>query len=178
MTLWFALCVCVCVCVCACEYVFVSVCQEKKTGCEGLTCIFTYSSALRPRLEQMVSVFPGRFARKPQKAPALTGSQTVKTATGKARRVRETMEVCEGGRAAREGSEMEQAKSETSNDLTNLNPVQTTASVVVQNCICSSIKLQHHFFLSISVFLFGFREVQENVCMHVGHSGHVVTGCE
>lgn len=33
----------------------------------------------------MVSVFPGRFVTEPQKAPALTLSQTVKAVTGKRR---------------------------------------------------------------------------------------------
>lgn len=33
----------------------------------------------------MVSVFPGRFVTEPQKAPALTWSQTVKAVTGKSR---------------------------------------------------------------------------------------------
>lgn len=33
----------------------------------------------------MVSVFPGRFVTEPQKAPALTWSQTVKAVTGESR---------------------------------------------------------------------------------------------
>lgn len=33
----------------------------------------------------MVSVFPGRFATEPQKAPALTPSQTVKAVAGRSR---------------------------------------------------------------------------------------------
>lgn len=36
----------------------------------------------KPGLEQMVSVFPGRSVMKPQKAPALTGRQTVKAVAG------------------------------------------------------------------------------------------------
>lgn len=60
---------------------------------------------LKPRLEQMVSVFPGRFVMKPQKAPALTGRQTVKAGAGKskARRAGERMqgEGSEGGKERR-----------------------------------------------------------------------------
>lgn len=37
----------------------------------------------------MVSVFPGRFVTKPQKASALTQSQTVKAVTGKSKENRE-----------------------------------------------------------------------------------------
>lgn len=45
----------------------------------------------------MVSVFPGRFVTEPQKAPALTLSQTVKAVTGKRRgRRREQWRAEEG----------------------------------------------------------------------------------
>lgn len=51
----------------------------------------------------MVSVFPGRFVTKPQKAPALTASQTVKAVAGKYRgRI--------AAENAREGSEGERER--------------------------------------------------------------------
>lgn len=48
----------------------------------------------------MVSVFPGRFVTEPQKAPALTWSQTVKAVTGESR-----LELREEGAGGRRPSE-------------------------------------------------------------------------
>lgn len=72
---------------------------------EDSTHVFTPRSPLGPGPEQMVSVFPGRFVTEPQKAPALTRSQTVKAVTGKSRgRTRERWRAEEGeGRARRKG---------------------------------------------------------------------------
>lgn len=55
----------------------------------------------------MVSVFPGRFVMKPQKAPALTGRQTVKAGAGKskARRAGENVRGGQRGGKSAEGSE-------------------------------------------------------------------------
>lgn len=59
-------------------------CAGRAEG-EASTRVFTPSCARRSRPEQMVSVFPGRFVTEPQKAPALTRSQTAKAVTGKSR---------------------------------------------------------------------------------------------
>lgn len=45
----------------------------------------------------MVSVFPGRFVTEPQKAPALTRSQTVQAVTGKRRERRRDQRRSEEG---------------------------------------------------------------------------------
>jgi len=50
----------------------------------------------------MVSVFAGRFVTKPQKAPALTESQTVKAVAGKYRGRRAAENAWEGSEGGRE----------------------------------------------------------------------------
>lgn len=63
----------------------------------------------------MVSVFPGRFVTKPQKAPALTASQTVKAVAGKHRgRI--------AAENAREGSEGERARKKMEDRNGRINP--------------------------------------------------------
>lgn len=62
----------------------------------------------------MVSVFPGRFVTEPQKAPALTRSQTVKAVTGKSRGRRREQGRAEEG----EGRERRRRRNEQGADKT------------------------------------------------------------
>lgn len=72
----------------------------------------------------MVSVFPGRFVTKPQKAPALTVSQTVKAVAGKYRE----------GEKAREGSEGREQKMEDSNRQSSQPEENLKSICLVKQC--------------------------------------------
>lgn len=68
----------------------------------------------------MVSVFPGRFVTKPQKAPALTVSQTVKAVAGK---YREGEQQRKQGRAVRGEQKMEDSNRQSSQPEENLRSI-------------------------------------------------------